>query len=207
MPANSKKSASKSTKKAPVKKSVSANAAPKQSSVKAVTENSQTTRRDFIVLAAGATAGVGAAVAAWPFVTSMNPAQDVLALSSVEYDISSIKPGQSVTVMWRGKPVAIRHRTQEEISKARADDGSEMCDPQKDTDRTKPGKDEWLILIAVCTHLGCVPIGNAGEYSGWFCPCHGSQYDTSGRIRKGPAPKNLEVPPYQFVSDSIIKIG
>ncbi len=165
------------------------------------------TRRDFMVLAAGAVGAAGAACTVWPLVDSMNPAADVLALSSTEVDISAIAPGQIITVLWRGKPVFIRHRTPEEIKEAKEADTAELRDPQKDAERVKPGHEEWLVLVGVCTHLGCVPIGNKGEYEGWFCPCHGSQYDTSGRIRKGPAPLNLAVPEYSFVSDKIIKIG
>lgn len=170
-----------------------------------VQESSKTTRRDFIVLAASATAAVGGALTVWPFVDSMNPAADVLALSSTEIDIAAIEPGQSVTVMWRGKPVFVRHRTEEEIRHAEEADNEEMRDPQKDADRVK--KKEWLVVVGICTHLGCVPLGNQGEYHGWFCPCHGSVYDTSGRIRKGPAPLNLAVPEYEFLSDTLIKIG
>lgn len=165
------------------------------------------TRRDFIVLAATAMAGVGAAAALWPFVDSLNPSADVLALASAEVDISSIEPGQSIKVMWRGKPVFVRRRTPEEIKEARDVDVKSLPDPQQDTDRVQKGHDEWLIVVGVCTHLGCVPLVNQGDYHGWFCPCHGSHYDTSGRIRKGPAPKNLLVPEYVFVSDSVIRIG
>ncbi len=169
--------------------------------------NSDKTRRDFIVLTAGAVAGVGAASFVWPLVDSLNPSADVLALASTEVDISSIQKGQSIRVMWRGKPVFIRRRTNEEIEAARAEDLAVLPDPQRDEDRVKPGKDEWLVIIGVCTHLGCVPLGNKGDYGGWFCPCHGSHYDTSGRIRKGPAPLNLPVPPYEFLDNNVIKIG
>jgi ubiquinol-cytochrome c reductase iron-sulfur subunit len=150
---------------------------------------------------------VGAISAAWPFVNSLNPAADVLALSSTEVDISSVPEGQLITVMWRGKPVFIRHRTQAEIQQARAVKTTDLPDPQSDKDRTKDGKEAWLIVIGVCTHLGCVPMGYKGDFGGWLCPCHGSHYDTSGRIRKGPAPLNLAVPPYQFLSDTLIRIG
>lgn len=215
MPAKTKKPSAKSTKSAvkPVKKTTAAAKPVAKAPVAKVvapqvTESAaQPTRRDFIVLAAGATAGVGAAVGAWPFVSSMNPAKDVLAMASVEYDLASVKPGQSITVMWRGMPVIIRHRTETEIQKAHADDTAELRDPQKDADRVKPGKEQWLVMVGVCTHLGCVPIGDSGDYSGWFCPCHGSHYDTSGRIRKGPAPRNLAIPQYQFMSDTLVKIG
>lgn len=168
------------------------------------------TRRDFLQLTAAAFGAVGAGVVAWPFVDSMNPAKDTLALSTTEVDVSPVQVGQSITVMWRGKPVFIRRRTAEEIEEAKAVDVSSLTDKQDDTDRVK--KEEWLVLVGICTHLGCVPVGQKpsearGEYGGWFCPCHGSHYDTSGRIRKGPAPKNLAVPPYEFVSDTLIKIG
>ncbi len=165
-------------------------------------------RRDFIVLTASALAGVGAAAAFWPFVDSLNPAADTLALASIELDLAPIQPGQEVKLMWRGKPVFVRHRTQKEIEQARAVDLASLPDPQDDMDRVKEGKEQWLVMVGVCTHLGCVPLGNsAGEYEGWFCPCHGSHYDTSGRIRKGPAPTNLLVPDYEFTSDTTIKIG
>lgn len=166
------------------------------------------TRRDFLVLSASAMAGVGAAACVWPFVHSMNPSADVLALASTEVNLQPIAEGQEIKVMWRGKPVFIRHRAQKDIEEARAVDMGALIDPQTDQERVKEGKDQWLVMLGVCTHLGCVPLGNhAGEYDGWFCPCHGSHYDTSGRIRKGPAPKNLVIPPYEFVSDSTIKIG
>lgn len=164
-------------------------------------------RRDFIVLTAGAMGGVGAAAALWPFVDSMNPSADVLALSSTEVNIASVAEGQSIKVMWRGKPVFIRHRTAKEIEEARAVPMDDLPDPQDDKTRVKDGKDQWLVMVGICTHLGCVPIGESGDYDGWFCPCHGSHYDTSGRIRKGPAPTNLAVPDYEFVSDSVIRIG
>lgn len=164
-------------------------------------------RRDFLTVTASAMGVVGAATAIWPLVDSMNPAADVLALSSTEQDISNIKPGQIMTIMWRGKPVFIRRRTKEEIKEAEDVNMADLKDPEPDSARVKKGKEEWLVVVGVCTHLGCVPTGDAGEYNGWFCPCHGSVYDTSGRIRKGPAPSNLVVPPYQFVSDTVIKIG
>ena len=175
-------------------------------------------RREFLIMSAGALATVGAASAVFPAVSSMNPAADVLALASTEVDLSQVKEGQSLTVMWRGKPVFIRRRTAKEIAEAREAKMSDLKDPQSDQDRLKQstfgGKEmpEWLVMVGVCTHLGCVPLGQKptdphGEFDGWFCPCHGSQYDSSGRIRKGPAPKNLEVPPYQFTDASKIKIG
>jgi ubiquinol-cytochrome c reductase iron-sulfur subunit len=161
-------------------------------------------------LAAGAMGAVGAASFAWPLIDQMNPAADVLALASTEVDLSKIEMGQSITVKWRGKPVFVRRRSAEEIEIAGAVALDQLIDPQGDADRTQ--KPEWLILLGVCTHLGCVPLGQKpseakGEYGGWFCPCHGSHYDTSGRIRKGPAPRNLAVPPYQFLDDTKIKIG
>jgi ubiquinol-cytochrome c reductase iron-sulfur subunit len=173
------------------------------------TESNQTevTRRDFIVLTATALAGVGAATVAWPLIDSMNPSADVLALASVEVDLAPIKPGQSIKIMWRGKPVFIRHRTEEEIAEARKVELKNLPDPQKDEDRVHKGKDQWLVMVGVCTHLGCVPLGQKGDYNGWFCPCHGSHYDTSGRIRKGPAPQNLIVPEYAFLTDTKIRIG
>jgi len=170
-------------------------------------QNSGETRRDFIVLSASAVAGVGAASFAWPLVDSLNPSADVLALASTEVDISSIEKGQSIRVMWRGKPVFVRRRTDKEIAEARETKISDLPDPETDEARVQKGKDEWLVLVGVCTHLGCVPLGNQGEYGGWFCPCHGSHYDTSGRIRKGPAPTNLAIPPYEFASNNVIKIG
>ena len=163
------------------------------------------TRRDFLMVATGALGAVGVAGVVWPFIAQMNPSADVLALSSTEIDIGAVKEGQAITALWRGKPVFIRHRTKEEIAKAQADDNADLRDPQPDAKRVK--KPEWLILVGVCTHLGCVPLGYQGDYGGWFCPCHGSHYDTSGRIRKGPAPANLEVPTYEFLSDTQIRIG
>lgn len=167
-------------------------------------------RRDFLMVAAGSFAAVGAAGALWPLVDQMNPDASAKALASIEVDLSPIKEGQAVTVMWRGKPVFIRKRTADEIKKAVEADGADMRDPQTDGERAQ--KPEWLVLIGICTHLGCIPRGQStgdvqGEYGGWFCPCHGSHYDTSGRIRKGPAPTNLEVPPYAFITDTKIKIG
>lgn len=166
------------------------------------------TRRDFILVAANGMAVVGAGCVAWPLIDSMNPSADVLALSSTEVDLAHIAEGQSITVMWRGKPVFIRHRTAAEIEAANAVDLSTLRDPEADSARVQEGKAQWLVMLGVCTHLGCVPLGNqSGEFGGWFCPCHGSHYDTSGRIRKGPAPLNLPVPEYTFLSDDRIKIG
>ena len=164
-------------------------------------------RRDFIHIAAVAGAAGAVGFIAWPLIDQMNPSADVLALSSIEYDLTKVALGQEVTIKWQGKPVFVRHRTPKEISEAVAADHSELRDPQTDAERHKPGKAEWLILVGVCTHLGCVPLFGQGDYGGWFCPCHGSVYDTSGRIRKGPAPKNLAVPDYAFLSDTKVKIG
>ena len=162
-------------------------------------------RRDFLFTASYALGAVGVGVAVWPLIDQMNPDASVKALATTEVDISTIGQGKTITVLWRGKPVFIRRRTQEEISKAQNVNLSELIDPQKDEDRVK--KSEWLIMTGVCTHLGCVPLGEKGDFGGWFCPCHGSHYDTSGRIRKGPAPTNLEIPKYEFVDNNTIKIG
>jgi ubiquinol-cytochrome c reductase iron-sulfur subunit len=168
------------------------------------------TRRDFITMAGSALMGVGAAIAVWPLIDSMNAAKDTLALSTTEVDLTPIQLGQRLTVKWRGNPVFIDHRTPDEIKAAEAVDISTLRDPVKDSDRVQ--KPEWLIMVGVCTHLGCVPLGQKatdtrGEYGGWFCPCHGSQYDTSGRIRQGPAPANLVIPKYVFTTDTSVKIG
>jgi ubiquinol-cytochrome c reductase iron-sulfur subunit len=168
------------------------------------------TRRDFLYLATGTVGAVGIALAAWPFIDSMNPAADVLAVSATEVDLAPVAVGQRITVKWQGKPVFIDHRTAEEIAKAEADDTADLPDPQKDEARVK--KPEWLVVVGICTHLGCIPGGQKptdprGDWGGWFCPCHGSHYDTSGRIRKGPAPRNLVVPPYEFLDATMIRIG
>ena len=168
------------------------------------------TRRDFLTLATGAMATVGAGAAVWPLVDSLNPAADALAVSSIELDLDPIAEGQAITVMWRGTPVFVRHRTAAEIQEAEDVNLDQLTDPEADSDRVQ--KPEWLVMIGVCTHLGCIPLGQKladkkGDYHGWFCPCHGSHYDTSGRIRKGPAPTNLPVPPYEFIADTIVKIG
>ena len=165
-------------------------------------------RRDFLTLTAQAMGGLGAAAVIWPFVQSMNPSADVLALSSIEVDIGAVAEGQEIKVMWRGKPVFIRHRTAKNIEEAKAVNLAELRDPETDDARVKKGKEQWLVMVGVCTHLGCIPIGSGGgEYDGWFCPCHGSHYDSAGRIRKGPAPKNLLVPEYTFLTDTKVKIG
>ena len=162
-------------------------------------------RREFIFTATYAVGAVGVGATIWPLIDQMNPDASVKALASTEVDISNVEKGQSITVLWRGKPVFIRRRTDEEIAKARDVNLDELKHPEKDEDRAKDP--EWLVMLGVCTHLGCVPLGDKGEYGGWFCPCHGSHYDTSGRIRKGPAPTNMEVPKYEFVNSNIIKIG
>ena len=162
-------------------------------------------RRDFLFTASYALGAVGVGAAVWPLIDQMNPDASVKAFATTEVDISKIGLGKTITVLWRGKPVFIRRRTQEEISKAQNVNLEELKDPQKDEDRVK--KPEWLIMTGVCTHLGCIPLGDKGDFGGWFCPCHGSHYDTSGRIRKGPAPTNLEIPKYEFVDNNTIKIG
>jgi ubiquinol-cytochrome c reductase iron-sulfur subunit len=174
---------------------------------KSKTVTTEPTRRDFLYIATASVGAVGAAAVAWPLINSMNPDASVLALSSTEVDLTPVAEGQIITVKWQGKPVFISHRTPKEIKEAQAVNIADLRDPQTDAQRVKKGKDQWLVVIGICTHLGCVPIGHEGEYDGWFCPCHGSQYDTSGRIRKGPAPLNLAVPPYEFVSDTTIRIG
>jgi ubiquinol-cytochrome c reductase iron-sulfur subunit len=181
-------------------------------------------RRDFIVIAAQAFAGVGAAVALWPFIQQMNPDASTQAQASTEVDLTPVKEGQAITVVWRGKPVFIRNRTPEEIKRAVDVKLSELSDtsarnddlPEKapaiDPNRTKKGHENWIILVGICTHLGCIPKGQAlndarGDFGGWFCPCHGSQYDTAGRIRRGPAPENMAIPPYTFTNDTTLRIG
>ena len=181
------------------------------------------TRRDFLFVATTAFTGVGGALALWPLIDQMNPDASAQALASIEVDLEPIAEGQAITTVWRGKPIFIRHRTPKEIEEARATPLDELPDPDgrnladesldaEDKNRTKKDHEKWLVLIGICTHLGCIPKGQRlgdkkGEYDGWFCPCHGSHYDTSGRIRKGPAPSNLDVPPYTFLSDTKIKIG
>jgi len=166
----------------------------------------------MLTLVTLAGAAIGVAAVAWPFIDSMNPSKDVLALSSVEVDLSPVVEGQGITVVWQGKPIFVRHRTSAEIKEAEDTPLSALIEPQADSARVKPGHAQWIILIGICTHLGCVPLGNKpsdprGEWGGWFCPCHGSQYDVSGRVRHGPAPLNLFVPPYAFASDTKIKVG
>jgi ubiquinol-cytochrome c reductase iron-sulfur subunit len=165
------------------------------------------TRRDFIHIAAGAMAVGGAAMAAWPLVDQLNPAADALAGGTTEFQVDKVALGQEVTISWRKQPIFVRHRTLAEIAAAVTGDGAHLRDPARDEERHKPGKPEWLIVIGVGAHLGWVPTFGEGEYKGWLCPCHGSVYDTSGRIRVGPAPKNLYLPPYEFLSPTKIKIG
>lgn len=188
------------------------------------TNTIEPTRRDFMTIAAGSFAAVGGAASLWPFIDQMNPDASALSLATIEVDLSPIKEGQAITVSWRGKPVFIRHRTPAEIEAAKAVKLDDLADPvarnenvkdnapATDENRVKDKKEEWLVLVGICTHLGCIPkgqrVGDArGEYGGWFCPCHGSHYDTAGRIRKGPAPRNLDVPVYKYISDTKIKIG
>ena len=168
-------------------------------------EDKKTNRRDFIFTASYALGAVGIGAVVWPLIDQMNPDASVKALASTEVDVSGVEKGQSITVLWRGKPVFIRRRTEEEIAKAKDVKLEDLPHPETDEERAK--NPEWLVMLGVCTHLGCVPLGDKGEYGGWFCPCHGSHYDTSGRIRKGPAPTNMEVPKYEFVNANTIKIG
>ncbi len=188
-------------------------------------EHAEVNRRDFLYIATGAVGAVGVALTAWPFIYQMNPDASVLALASIEVDLAPIAEGQEIKIMWRGNPVFIRHRSAAEIEEAKNVAIADLKDPQArnanvkdgdpatDENRVVGGKEDFLVMMAVCTHLGCVPLGNAGDYAvegkhgGWFCPCHGSHYDTAGRIRKGPAPQNLPVPPYAYVSDTKIRIG
>lgn len=177
------------------------------------------TRRDFLYIATGAVGAVGLAATVWPFINQMNPDASALALATSEVDIGSIQAGESVTVKWRGKPVVVRNRTEQEIADAKAAALSELKDPiarnanlpaeapATDANRAAEGKENWFVMVNVCTHLGCIPLGQEGEYHGWFCPCHGSVYDTAGRIRKGPAPENMAIPVYSFLSDTKIRIG
>ena len=182
-------------------------------------EEDEGTRRDFLFYATGGAAAVGTGAAVWPLINQMNPSADVKALASIRVDVSEVEPGTQLTVKWLGKPVFIRRRTQAEIEEAKDVNLDELLDnmarndniPEAsadDTNRSLDESGEWLVMMGVCTHLGCVPLGDgAGEFNGWFCPCHGSHYDTSGRIRKGPAPENLAVPPAVFVDDTTIKLG
>ena len=165
----------------------------------------QSERRDFLFTVTYTIGVVGIGATIWPLIDQMNPDSSAKALATTEVDVSSVELGKTITVLWRGKPIFIRRRTKEEIEEASAVDLKDLKDPEKDEDRAK--NPEWLVMVGVCTHLGCIPLGEKGEYNGWFCPCHGSHYDTSGRVRKGPAPNNLEIPKYEFVDNNIIKIG
>jgi ubiquinol-cytochrome c reductase iron-sulfur subunit len=166
------------------------------------------TRRDFLYIATAAVGAVGAAASLVPLISQMNPDGSTIAAGApIEVDLAPIAEGQIIKVFWRSKPIFISHRTKKEIDEARSVTVSSLPDPESDQARVKEGHDQWLVVIGICTHLGCIPIAHEGNYDGWFCPCHGSQYDSSGRIRQGPAPKNLFLPPYAFLSDSKIKIG
>ena len=178
------------------------------------------TRRDFLYLATGTMAAVGTAALAWPFIDQMNPDASTRALASIEVDVSSIEEGQAITVKWRGKPVFVRNRTAREIEEAKAVPLSDLKDPVAENANIEAGapatfenrsagegKENWIVMVGSCTHLGCVPVGTAGDFGGWFCPCHGSHYDTAGRIRKGPAPRNLDIPVFAFTSDTTLQIG
>ena len=170
-----------------------------------MSDQKKVNRRDFIYTASTVVGVVGVGAAAWPLIDQMNPDASVKALATTEVDVSLVKPGQSVTVLWRGKPVFIKRRTENEINEAKAVSLTELKHPEKDEDRAS--NPEWLVMVGVCTHLGCVPLADKGDYNGWFCPCHGSHYDVSGRIRKGPAPTNMEIPKFEFVDNNTIKIG
>jgi len=187
--------------------------------VSATDDTHDPNRRDFLYIATGMAGVVGAAAVAWPFIDQMRPDASTLALSSVEVDVASLTPGSSLIVKWRGKPVVMRNRTPEEIKSGEDVKLDDLKDPiarnanlpadapATDANRTTPGKEAWMVMVQVCTHLGCIPLGQEGEFGGWFCPCHGSQYDTAGRIRKGPAPENMAVPVFSFISDTKIRIG
>lgn len=185
----------------------------------ATTTAPEPTRRDFLYIATGAVAAVGTAAVVWPFVDQMNPDASTLALGSIDVDVGQIAEGQSITVKWRGKPVFVRHRTAKEIDEAKVVPVGDLPDPvarndnlpadapASDPNRAAKDKETWLVMVGICTHLGCVPLGQQGDFGGWFCPCHGSHYDTAGRIRKGPAPQNLHIPNYAFTNDTTIRIG
>ena len=174
----------------------------------ATMSSGEPTRRDFLYVATGSVAAVGAAAAVVPLVAQMNPdASTIAAGAPIEVDLAPIAEGQAIKVFWRGKPIYVTHRTKKEIDDARDVNVATLPDPETDEKRVKAGHEEWQVLIGICTHLGCIPIAHQGDFNGFFCPCHGSQYDTSGRIRRGPAPNNLALPPYEFVSNSKIRIG
>lgn len=172
------------------------------------TTTAEPTRRDFLYIATGAVGAVGAALAVWPFVSQLKPDAATLAAGApVDVDLKPVAEGQTIKLFWRGKLIFVRHRTKKEIEEAQKVNLAQLPDPEADAKRVKSGKEQFLIVYGSCTHLGCVPLGESGDYQGWFCPCHGSHYDTSGRIRKGPAPRNLPVPDYAFTSDTAIRIG
>ncbi len=174
----------------------------------ATMSSGEPTRRDFLYVATGSVAAVGAAAAVVPLVAQMNPdASTIAAGAPIEVDLAPIAEGQAIKVFWRGKPIYVTHRTKKEIDDARDVNVATLPDPETDEKRVKAGHEEWQVLIGICTHLGCIPIAHQGDFNGFFCPCHGSQYDTSGRIRRGPAPNNLPLPPYEFVSNTMIRIG
>ena len=174
----------------------------------AISETAEGTRRDFLYVATVAMGAVGVGAVAWPFVDQMNPdAATIAAGAPIEVDLGPIADGQIIRVFWRGKPIFIRHRTAKEIEAETATNAASLIDPAPDADRHKAGKAQWVVVFANCTHLGCIPLGHQGEWGGWFCPCHGSQFDTAGRVRRGPAPANLPIPPYEFVADTKIRIG
>ncbi len=186
----------------------------------AMDETREPTRRDFLYLVTAMAGVVGVGAASWPFIDQMRPDASTRAMASIEVDVSTLVEGMSLTVKWRGRPVFIRNRTQREIRAARAtalDDlkdplarNANLADDQHATDVARSageGKEKWIVMIGVCTHLGCVPLGQAGDFGGWFCPCHGSHYDTAGRVRKGPAPENLAIPRFEFISESVVRIG
>ena len=170
--------------------------------------SAEPTRRDFLYIATASVGAVGAAAAVWPLVAQMNPdASTIAAGAPIEVDLGPIAVGQVIKVFWRGKPIFISHRSDKEIAEAQKVDLATLPDPEPDDKRVKAGHEAWQVLIGICTHLGCIPIAHQGDYGGYFCPCHGSQYDTSGRIRRGPAPANLALPPYEFVSNTKVRIG
>jgi ubiquinol-cytochrome c reductase iron-sulfur subunit len=166
----------------------------------------EATRRDFIHIAAGAAAVGGGVMVAWPLINSMNPAADTLALSTIDFDVTKVQEGQQVVITWQGKPVFVRYRTAAELQRLNAE-GAVGSPAEPDSARVKEGHAPYLIVVGSCTHLGCIPTFGTGDFGGWFCPCHGSHYDASGRIRKGPAPLNLVVPQYEFTTDTSIRIG
>lgn len=186
----------------------------------AIDETVEPTKRDFLYLVTAMAGVVGVGAATWPFIDQMRPDASTLAMASIEVDVSSLLEGMSLTVKWRGRPVFIRNRTPQEIEAARATALDDLKDPlarnanlpadQAATDLARSageGKENWIVMIGVCTHLGCVPLGQAGDFGGWFCPCHGSHYDTAGRVRKGPAPENLAIPSFEFISETVVRIG